>query len=149
MINLRRVWALPIAAALVVLTDHCVSAQNELYPLPRTNRNGDYVQKTSHGFWTVVDPDPAGLNCRWSPQMPDNWFAPDAKWPILDIWRWPIVHTFKYGSVLTANRTPAGFITFSDTRDLPWIKVALGFDGNDTICLVRAHRRFIVPIHPQ
>ncbi|MFB2836578.1 hypothetical protein [Floridanema evergladense] len=41
---------------------------------PRANRNGDFTinvpANSLHVNWVVVDSDPRGLNCRWSPQLP-------------------------------------------------------------------------------
>ncbi|HIK55676.1 MAG TPA: hypothetical protein IGS37_11000 [Synechococcales cyanobacterium M55_K2018_004] len=113
-------------------------------PLPRANANGDYLQRTSHPTWVVVDPDPNGLNCRWSRQMPVEWYSPSAQLPRMDVVNWPVVRQFRSGTLLRANTTPAGFATMADTRGLPWLKVSIG--PNDQICLVRANRRFIRPV---
>lgn len=111
---------------------------------PQPNPDGDYARRTSHSHWQVVDPDPNGLNCRWSDAMPDEWYAPDAVLPPLEVLNWPIVQRFPAGTVLTANTTPAGFATMVDTRNKPWLKVSLG--PHDQICLVRANRQFVRPI---
>lgn len=105
--------------------------------------NGDYIG-TDHRFWTVVDSDPNGLNCRWSEDNPEMWYSPGATFPNKNIANWPIVRRFDYGTVLTANQTPAGLVFFEDDRGLPWLKVSLG--DRDRICLVRANRRYIVPL---
>ncbi|URR34649.1 hypothetical protein NBE99_08315 [Thermosynechococcus sp. HN-54] len=111
--------------------------------LPQPNSNGDYITPTSHRTWVVVDPDINGLNCRWSDNVPQAWYAPNARWPNLEIMRWPVVRRFPTGTVLTANITPAGFATMTDSRGLPWLKVSIGAENR--ICLVRANRRFIRP----
>ena len=111
---------------------------------PPGDRTGDFSSRTGHLFWTVVDADPSGLNCRWSPDVPEAWYAPDADWSDRDYQNWPVAMTFDYGTVLTANITPAGFATVTDSRDLPWLKVRLG--SADQICLVRASSRYILPI---
>jgi hypothetical protein len=113
-------------------------------PLPRPNSVGDYAQRTSHQSWVVVDPDPNGVNCRWSKAMPENWYAPDAKYPPLTIGQWAIVKRFRRNTILTANLTPAGFATMTDTLNKPWLKVSMG--ENDQICLVRANSKFIRPV---
>lgn len=113
--------------------------------LPRPNSSGDYPGRSSHTFWMVVDSDPNGLNCRWSNAMPKEWYSPRAKLPPLTIDRWSIVRRYPRGTVLTANLTPAGFATLSDTRGKPWLKVITG--PNEQICLVRANARFIRPIN--
>lgn len=113
-------------------------------PQPTANASGDYTQRTSHQRWLVIDPDPAGLNCRWSRSIPSDWYAPHAQWPQMNVLQWQIVRRFPRNTVLTANTTPAGFATLSDARGLPWLKVSMG--SADQICLVRANRRYIRPI---
>lgn len=124
----------------VVATSAVAIAQPS--PLPAPNANGDYT-RTSHRSWRVVDPDPNGLNCRWSSQMPSDWYAPDARLPRMDVMNWGVVRRFATGTTLTSNITPAGFATMPDARGLPWLKVSIG--TNDQICLVRANSRFIRP----
>jgi len=109
----------------------------------QANPDGDY-SRTDHKQWVVVDSDPAGLNCRWSDAMPDEWYAPDAQFPPMNIRQWPVVARFEPGTILTANLTPAGFVLLYDDRYLPWLKVSIG--KNDRICLVRANQRFIRPV---
>jgi hypothetical protein len=113
-------------------------------PLPRPNSTGDYIGRTSHQSWVVVDPDPDGVNCRWSKAMPAEWYAPDAKLPPLTIGQWAIVKRFRRNTVLKANLTPAGFATITDTLKKPWLKVDIG--ENDRICFVRANARYIRPV---
>lgn len=116
-------------------------------PLPRADRNGDYSGNVGHGKWIVVDPDPNGLNCRWSEQMPKDWYAPHAKFPNRNVGQWSIVRRFKKNTssqYLTANITPAGFATFTDELGKPWLKVSIG--SNDQICLVRANVQYIRPV---
>ncbi|MGB3239021.1 MAG: hypothetical protein WBB29_12045 [Geitlerinemataceae cyanobacterium] len=112
-------------------------------PVPQPNADGDYP-RTSHQLWRVVDADLNGLNCRWSEEMPDLWYAPDARFPDLNIQDWTIVRRFDSGAFLTANTTPAGFTYIYDDRHFPWLKVSLG--ENDEICLVRANQEFVVPV---
>ncbi len=130
--------------ALLLFGIGCIPIAAQGRELPQANANGDYL-RTSHRQWRVVDPDPQGLNCRWSDQVPPDWYAPHAQWPALDIMDWPVVRRFRTGTILTANTTPAGFATLTDNRGLPWLKVAIG--EGDRICLVRANRLFIRP-HP-
>ncbi len=111
--------------------------------LPQLDNDGNYGW-SGQLFWVVVDPDPDGLNCRWSQAVPESWYSPGAAWPTMNIWQWPVVRQFKYGTVLVANQTPAGSVLIDDERDLPWLKVRQG--SNDEICLVRANERFILPL---
>lgn len=112
--------------------------------VPTPNDNGDYSSWTSHFDWIVIDPDAAGLNCRWSNAMPDDWYSPDAKWPRLNIREWSIVRQFPTNTHLIANGTPAGFVIIKDENNKPWLKVSIGAD--DKICLVRANSSFIRPV---
>jgi hypothetical protein len=111
--------------------------------LPQPNATGDYSRRTGHRYWVVVDPDPEGLNCRWSTAMPKNWYDPSAAFPAMDIQNWPVVKRFKRNQALLANTIPAGFAVVLDETDKPWLKVNLGAETN--ICLVRANAQFIRP----
>jgi hypothetical protein len=112
-------------------------------PLPIAEAAGNY-RRTSHRHWIVVDPDPAGLNCRWSEAMPTEWYSPAAQYPSMQVNTWPVVHQFPTGTKILANITPAGFATMFDDNQNPWLKVSLG--ENDEICLVRAHQDYVRPI---
>lgn len=112
--------------------------------LPKADENGDYIRRTQHRTWTVVDADPGGLNCRWSDAMPANWYSPDAQLPPLTIEQWPVVRQFRQGETLTSNITPAGFAMLIDDKNQPWLKVSLG--AQDQICLVRANAQYIKPV---
>jgi len=112
-------------------------------PLPRVDADGNYL-RTSHRRWVVVDPDPAGLNCRWSADVPDEWYSPAAEFPRKNINEWPVVQQFSTDTELLANLTPAGFATLYDENENPWLKVSL--DEFDTICLVRAHQEYVQPV---
>jgi hypothetical protein len=128
----------PVAATFLGRGDANAAAE-----LPKPNASGDYAGRTSHRFWVVVDPDPEGVNCRWSAAMPANWYAPGAKLPLANIDQWTIVRSFKRNSVLTSNITPAGFALLYDNRNKPWLKVSIG--AKDQICLVRANSKFVQP----
>jgi len=135
-----RILAL-LALAGVLSTSSVALAQSTRLPQP--NGNGDYT-RTSHQSWVVVDPDPNGLNCRWSGQMPSDWYAPHAQFPRMNVVNWPVALRFGNGTRLTANTAPAGFATMMDERGLPWLKVSIG--DQDQICLVRANRQFVRPV---
>jgi hypothetical protein len=106
---------------------------------------GNYL-RTSHRHWVVVDPDPAGLNCRWSPEIPAEWYAPAAQYPRMNINEWPVVQQFPPHTELLANIAPAGFATMYDENANPWLKVSLG--NPEEICLVRAHTDYVKPLAP-
>lgn len=115
--------------------------------LPSADANGDYSRKTSHKKWLVVDSDPNGVNCRWSQEMPTNWYAPDAKLPTLNISQWSVVRHFQKNTpsqTLTTNLTPAGFATLFDESGKPWLKVSIGSDQQ--ICFVRANKKYVQPV---
>jgi hypothetical protein len=111
--------------------------------LPKSTTSGDYSARTSHRHWVVVDPDPDGVNCRWSSAIPANWYDPGVKLPLATIDQWPVVRTYKRNSVVTSNITPAGFAILPDTQNRPWLKVSIG--PNDQICLVRANSKYVRP----
>ncbi len=116
-------------------------------PLPTADANGDYSGKTGHVKWIVVDPDPNGVNCRWSDDMPTAWYAPDAKLPTLNISQWSVVRRFAQNTperYLQANLTPAGFATIEDDSGKPWLKISIG--SGDKICLVRANSKYVQPV---
>ncbi len=114
-------------------------------PLPRPNPEGDFAGKLDHRRWIVVDPDPNGLNCRWSREVPQEWYSPNAVWPPRRFQSWSVVKRLASSSPIVANGGPAGFVTIADERGLPWLKVSLD-DRSDSICLVRANNRFIQPV---
>lgn len=124
-----------------------VIAQAQELPLPKADANGNYMGNVGHYTWVVVDPDPNGLNCRWSNLMPADWYSPTGMRPIMTVKDWPVARRFRSGSILNANGTPAGFAVIYDDRGLPWLKVSIG--ANDQICLVRANTQFIRPIPPR
>ncbi len=141
----RKMWtALLVVLLTMTVTSQLALSQNGL-AAPRANGDGDFIARTSHPFWTVVDPDPECLSCRWSPDNPTDWYSPSAELPNSNIGQWPVVRKFAYGTVLTANTTPAGFATMSDSRGLPWLKVRVG--NNEEICMVRANSTYILPLH--
>ncbi len=109
--------------------------------LPSTNPAGDY-NRTSHRYWVVVDPDPKGVNCRWSASAPQEWYRPDAQFET-NFGKWDVVHRYERNQALLANITPAGFALINDSNNKPWLKVSLG--NNDQICLVRANAKYIRP----
>ncbi|MBL1177325.1 hypothetical protein [Pantanalinema sp. GBBB05] len=126
--------------ALVAFTATPALAQS----LPVADSNGDFSRRTGHEKWIVVDRDPDGLNCRWSSEIPTEWYAPDAQYPRMNIREWSVVRRFPYNTVLVANMTPAGMVTMFDEANKPWLKVTIG--DNDKICLVRANNSFIRPL---
>jgi hypothetical protein len=107
------------------------------------NSSIDYGGKTNRENWIVTDPDPQGLNCRWSSAMPKDWANPSAKFPRLNIQEWSVVRQFSKDTELKANNSPAGLITIADENGQPWLKVSIG--ENDQICFVRANSQFIQP----
>jgi hypothetical protein len=126
----------PIAKALAPVTP-------KTFPIATPNSSIDYGGKTNRENWIVTDPDPKGLNCRWSTAMPKDWVNPSAKFPRLNIQEWAVVRQFPQNTELKANNSPAGLITIADENGQPWLKVSLG--ENDQICLVRANSQFVKP----
>jgi hypothetical protein len=117
-------------------------------PLPTPDRNGDYLGHVGYEKWIVVDPDPNGLNCRWSKEMPNDWYAPHARLTTRNFGQWSVVRRFQKNTpsqYLTANLSPAGFATLIDEFGKPWLKVSIG--SNDEICLVRANSNYVKPVN--
>ena len=117
------------------------------YGTPKANGNGDFSRTVPanllHVNWVVVDSDPKGLNCRWSPQLPRReWDGANVIWPKANFEQWPVVRRFPKNTRLTAYHGPADSTMLNDTRGLPWVTVDL---GDDRACLVRANQRFIKP----
>lgn len=112
-------------------------------PFPVANSEGDFERNTGYNLWKVVDRDPAGLNCRWSPDMPEEWYSPDSEWTDTNIQSWPVVRTLAYDTAIVSDGTPAGFMTIQDDKDAPWLKVSIG--ENSQICLVRANSQYVMP----
>lgn len=103
----------------------------------------------------MVDPDPAGLNCRMAKRfqgyaldamnVPDELMSPDYTFNVSS---WEVIHRFRPGEKLwavTGNLTTQ-HIQFDD-RGKPWLGVRVANRGNVIIdCFVRANRRFVRPI---
>lgn len=123
-----------------------VSASADVFyePTPLTNSAGDFWERTSWREWKVVDPDLAGLNCRWNNKIPEPWYSPSTQLPDLKIGSWDVVMKFGKEDILISNITPAGFATIFDENSQPWLKVSL--NNSDKICLVRANSKYIRPV---
>ena len=122
--------------------------------LPIPNQDGDYIDTkrgNAHRDWKVVDPDPAGLNCRMAKQFqgiavdavntPDEMLSLDYK---PNIRKWEVVYRFRPGQQLLAV-TGNGMnqhIQFDD-RGKPWMAVRV---QNSVDCFTRINRHFIQPI---
>ena len=126
--------------------DDAVSVSDEpanSAPFPVADDSGDFSRRTGYNLWQVSDTDPAGVNCRWSPEMPEEWYSPAEDWSDTDFQNWPVARTFEYGTKLVSDGSPAGFMRVVDSRGLPWLKIKVG--DNNQICLIRANTRYIVP----
>ncbi|MBE9009138.1 hypothetical protein IQ250_02840 [Pseudanabaenaceae cyanobacterium LEGE 13415] len=127
--------------------------------LPVPNRNGDYTSTrrgAGHQHWQVVDPDPAGLNCRMARRYqgialdavntPDELMSRDYAFNVSS---WEVIHRFRPGEKLWAitGHMTIQHIQFDD-RGKPWLGVRVPHRGGDEIidCFVRANRRFVRPI---
>ena len=135
-----------IAPTPAPLTPPPSTPESQSSPIPNNSAPSssiDYGGKTNRENWIVTDPDPNGVNCRWSSAMPKDWVNPSAKFPRLNIQEWAVVRQFPKNTELKANSSPAGLITIADENGKPWLKVSIG--DNDQICLVRANSQFIQP----
>ena len=131
---------LPMTPVIVPNYRPAIAADN----LPRANALGDYATRTSHRAWLVVDPDPKGLNCRWSSAMPADWADPRVAPLLNSIDQWDVVRRFRKNTVVTANTAPAGFAQIFDGRNKPWLKINI--DGKNRICLIRANSKYVQPV---
>lgn len=133
-----------IILSLISVLSAPVTSHAETLALPKADANGNYLGKIGHYLWVVVDPDPKGLNCRWSNRIHAGWQSPAAVWPEIAPKSWPVVRRFSKGSILNANGDTAGFAVLADAEGRPWLKVSIGAENQ--ICLVRAHNSLIRPI---
>lgn len=135
-----------IAPTPAPLTPPPSTPESQPSPIPNNSLPSgsiDYGGKTNRENWIVTDPDPNGVNCRWSSAIPKDWVNPSAKFPRLNIQEWTVVRQFPKNTELKANNSPAGLITIADENGQPWLKVSIG--ENDQICLVRANSQFVQP----
>lgn len=87
----------------------------------------DFQPGTAIAQWTVVDPDPKGLNCRLA-IPPDPMSA-------------EVSHVFKTGETLTtASHSPE---PIADNQGRTWVWVLI---NARTACVVRANSAFIKPL---
>lgn len=114
--------------------------------LPKTNEQGDYVGKSNHLDWQVVDPDPNGLNCRMGDRAIDEVWSPAAG--ALDINSWPVKGTLKLNQQFQAGVSPGGFVITFDAQQNPWIYVESSEGEGTSDCFVRANEKFIQPVTP-
>jgi hypothetical protein len=89
--------------------------------------NGDYTWDR----WTVVDSDPAGLNCREATGRYSDQVVPNGR----------VVTTFQNGEVIQSflNRRPDAIFFADENPEKPYLLVRVGSE----LCFVRANTRFI------
>ena len=113
--------------------------------LPQPNEKGDYVSKSDHLYWQVVDPDPNGLNCRMGEAPIEAIWSPDNPgFPAIG--SWPAVTTLKPDEVFKAQLSYSGFVATFDQELQPWIFIKKKQDGTPANCFVRANQTLIKPI---
>lgn len=119
--------------------------------LPVPNASGDYAGGGAETWmnWQVLDPDPAGLNCRATPVFASGEWT-ERVYDSLpnNIGSFPVVHRFTAGTILRANNTPAGATLWRDDAGKNWVRVSLD-DNSDAICFVRANKRYVHPVDNQ
>ena len=117
--------------------------------LPQPDSNGDYSRRDIHLYWEVVDPDPAGLNCRM-----------ERGCTFLDIsgadetchsfYRNPfqvdVIGALKAGEQFKSYPSNVGGV-FRDNNNAPWLFVGENYSGGVSGCFVRANRDFVKPIN--
>lgn len=113
--------------------------------LPEPNEKGDFVSKSDHLYWQVIDPDPNGLNCRMGEEPIEAIWSPDNPgFPAISTW--PAVTTFKPDEIFKAQLSYSGFVATFDDQLQPWIFIKKKEDGTPANCFVRASRNLIKPI---
>ena len=97
---------------------------------------GNFTSR-GHVYWKVVDKTP--LNGRFRAGFPADTSAEMAPTDIRD---WPVVTSFKPGTVLRGRQGNGGIFFLKNVDQNPWLMVEL--PGNKW-CFVRAQRDFIQP----
>lgn len=133
-------WRYLLQSLLCVLV--CLGTANA--EPPQCNKQGEYVAKSLHTRWKVVDQDPAGLNGRLHTQFPEDYTDIRQVWPEPLVSTWPVVARFKPDTILTAKLGNVGIIRLVDPEGRSWLMV--GRPGGKGVCFVRANQRFIRPV---
>lgn len=115
--------------------------------LPKTNEQGDFIGKSNHLYWEVVDPDPQGLNCRMgNSPLSQIW---DPRTGALEIGSFPVKGTLQQNQTFEAKLTPGGFVITFDSNNNPWIFVESSAGENSVSnCFVRANEQYVKPVSP-
>ncbi|MCT7968985.1 hypothetical protein NG799_21980 [Laspinema sp. D1] len=104
------------------------------FPYVEANRNGDYYiinelrPGSVYARWTVVDPDPNGLNVRCAPPNYQG----------QDFYNLKPYFTVRNGGSFTSSHLR------SDDRGLPWVQLRLEDAARET-CFVRANSEYVLP----
>ncbi|AFY85500.1 hypothetical protein [Oscillatoria acuminata] len=106
------------------------------FPYVEANGNGDYyiINEFPHtpgsvyARWTVVDPDPNGLNVRCAPPNYQG----------QDFYNLTPYFTVANGGSFTSSHLR------SDDRGLPWVQLRLEDAARET-CFVRANSEYVLP----
>lgn len=113
--------------------------------LPEPNDRGNYMTKSDHLYWQVVDPDPNGLNCRMgNARIEEIWNPDHLGFPAIS--SWPAVTALKPDEVFRAQPSYGGFVITFDDQFLPWIFIKKKPDGTPANCFVRANSALIKPV---
>ncbi|VXD23297.1 conserved exported hypothetical protein [Planktothrix serta PCC 8927] len=113
--------------------------------LPEPDTQGNYISKSDHLYWQVVDSDPNGLNCRMgNASIEEIWNPDNPGFPAIS--SWPAVTTLKPDEVFRAQASYGGFVITFDDQFLPWIFVKKKPDGTPANCFVRANIALIKPV---
>lgn len=115
-----------------------VQAEPHRAPLPSPDSRGDYSGNQHHDFWTVVDPDPNGLNARQAKQT----YEMEHPKPGENFLKLKVVTRLKKGQDFSLRKI------VKDDRNRPWMMVRLypTWKYGQDLLLVRAHKDFVRPI---
>lgn len=118
--------------------------------LPQPDSNGDYRRRDIHEYWEVVDPDPAGLNCR----MPRgctilellDMDTVNCSFPNRSPFEYDVIGALQTGQQFKSFPTNSSGV-FLDNNNAPWLFVGENYSGGVSNCFVRANRDFVKPIN--
>lgn len=118
-------------------------------PIPKPTKSGDWEER-SQRYWTVVDPDPNGLNGRLHKDFPKEIGSADAVWPTSPVDSWPVVTSVPKGTILRAVSGHVGIISNAGSSKEPWMLMVRLSDYRQAghkapRFFVRAHKAYIQP----
>ena len=139
-----------ILGLVVDLQSAIVLSEEITIPQPDSAGNYTTAQSVNWEMWQVVDPDSSGLNCRVSQDFERMWRKHHLYEGVpsdMNISRWQVKRIFPPGTVLFADLAPAGNAITTDNYGQPWMKISIDSEDELSICLIRAHKKYIKPVN--